>query len=69
MSTRWVISCDTGIDDALALGVAVAHPGLDVAPSWPVPATPPSTTSWPIPPPYWACSGGTARSASATACP
>lgn len=30
MSTGWTISCDTGTDDALALGVAVAHPAVDL---------------------------------------
>src|SRR5215208_2949348 len=30
MSTAWVMSCDTGVDDALALGVAAAHPDLDL---------------------------------------
>lgn len=26
----WAFSCDTGIDDALALGLAVAHPAIDL---------------------------------------
>lgn len=30
MSSPWVLSCDTGVDDALALGVAVAHPEFDM---------------------------------------
>lgn len=30
MSSPWVVSCDTGVDDALAFGVAVAHPDFDM---------------------------------------
>lgn len=29
-SRPWMISCDTGVDDALALGVAVAHPAFEL---------------------------------------